>query len=131
MVLVAKEMARRKVPFAHQGRGLSGVDCIGLIVYAAYAAGIRNLPDRRDYPRDPIGRELEEALDDYCVRILKPELGAIALIRFMDRSRHVALLTPSQMIHAWDQVGVVCCHSYGDWFRSRTRKLYRLPGLDA
>jgi len=130
MVRVAREMARCKIPFQHQGRSLAGVDCIGLIVCAAYAAGIRDLPDRRDYPRDPIGRELEQALDDYCIRILHPECGAIALIRFIDRSRHVALLTPRQMIHAWDKVGWVCCHHYGPWFQTRTTKLYRLPGLE-
>jgi len=130
MLQAAMEMARCKIPFAHQGRSLAGVDCIGLIVCAAYAAGIRDLPDRRDYPRDPIGRELEQALDAYCIRILRPEPGAIALIRFQDRARHTALLTPAQMVHAWDQVGYVCCHSYGMWFRDRTRKLYRLPGTE-
>jgi len=131
MIHVAREMARLKIPFQHQGRSLAGVDCIGLIVCAAYAAGIRDLPDRRDYPRDPIGRELERALDDYAIRILHPELGAIALIRFIDRARHVALLTPHDMIHAWDQVGYCCCHHYGRWFETRTTKLYRLPGQES
>jgi len=127
LVRVARMFARRRVPFRHQGRALSGMDCIGLVICAATAIGLK-LPDRSGYARDLQGRELEHAMDEHLIRLLRPEPGAVILLRFNDAKRHVALLGTHDMIHAWDRVGYVCRHDYADWFRDRTAAVYRIPG---
>lgn len=126
--LIAAARAYDRVPFRHQGRTCSGIDCIGLIVCAARDAGL-DLPDRHDYARDPYGDELERALDETLIRLVHPEPAAVGLVRFADSRRHVALLTPERMIHAWDLVGYVCEHAWHPWFQVRTVKFYRIPGL--
>lgn len=126
--LITAARSYDRVPFRHQGRTHKGLDCIGLIVCAARDIGI-DLPDRHDYARDPKDDELERILDETLVPLIHPEPGAIALIRFQDSNRHIALLTPERMIHVWDQVGRVCEHAWHPWFQARTARLYRIPGL--
>jgi cell wall-associated NlpC family hydrolase len=129
LIAAARDYVEARVPFRHQGRSrTAGLDCIGLIVCAARDIGIA-LPDRHDYARDPRGDELEREMDATLIRIAEPEPAAVALIRFRDTKRHVALLTPKRVIHVWDLVGRACEHDYHRWFISRTARLYRIPGV--
>lgn len=128
LIKAARRYAEARVPFRHQGRTPRGMDCIGLIVCAAHDIGLE-VPDRRDYARDPHGDELERELDEALIRIRYPEPACVALIRFQDARRHVALLTPEHMIHVWDLAGRACEHAYNTWFATRTARLYRIPGL--
>lgn len=52
-----RELEAAQVPFVHQGRSFSGIDCVGAIIYAFQYAG-----DVPAYPRDPINGELEREL---------------------------------------------------------------------
>ena len=53
----ARELVEAKVPFLHQGRDFSGIDCIGALRYILQYDG--ELPP---YPADPIHGELEANL---------------------------------------------------------------------
>lgn len=54
----ARELVDAKVPFLHQGRDFSGIDCVGALVYAFQYEG--EIPA---YPRDPVNGELEKSLE--------------------------------------------------------------------
>jgi len=126
--LITAARAYDKVPFRHQGRSRQGLDCIGLIVCAARDIGI-DLPDRHDYARDPADDSLAHGMDEAMIPLVRPEPGAVALIRFANSVRHVALITPERMIHVWDLVGRVVEHGWHPWFQVRTARLYRIPGI--
>lgn len=121
------------VPFRHQGRSRTGVDCAGLIVCLARDLGV--LPaafdDPRDYPRAP-RRDMVELLERYAVRG-DPGEGALALIQWPRERwpRHIAVLTPDTMIHAYERRGRVLEHGYrGQWVRW-THSTWRVPGVVA
>ncbi|MBK5910560.1 hypothetical protein CCR85_03520 [Rhodothalassium salexigens] len=119
-------------PFRHQGRepGL-GLDCIGVIVVAARAAGFHPR-DRRDYGRIPRGTLLETALVAAGLRPVDPAeaVPGDVLVFTLDRwPRHVALRTGRGMIHAWGEVGRVVEHRLSpDWADALTAT-YRFPGV--
>lgn len=128
------EEARRwiGVPFHHQGRSRFGVDCIGLVVCSRDA--VRPFPEGlatdRTYPRNPTGR-LVVGLQEYCQEIQAPEPGCVALIAWpkQEQPAHVALLTPTTMIHSYAAVERVVETGYrGHWVRW-TKSLWRLPGV--
>lgn len=124
--LVAAARRYMGVPFVHQGRTFAGLDCLGLVVVAARECGIV-LPDRRDYPRDPVDGELRRVLDATLDPVSRREAGAVALIEWDGEERHVAIFTPDRVIHAWNLPGKVCEHHMNGWFLSKVRALYRVP----
>lgn len=52
-----RELVAAGVPFVHQGRDMTGIDCVGALAYAFAYAG-----DVPAYPQDPINGELEREL---------------------------------------------------------------------
>ena len=96
-------------PFHHQGRlpGV-GLDCIGLIVVALEATGMR-VTDRQDYGRRPDGHSLAVALAAHGARpVADYRPGDVLLFAFDRRPQHVALMSaPGKIIHAYAPAGKV------------------------
>ena len=116
------------VPFLHQGRRRTGVDCIGLVIVTLQAVG-RLPPDfeRTDYGRIPNRDELQQKIAAYCTRLEHPEPGCMLTLRWNRLAGHTALYTGETIIHAYQRIGYVVEHGYrGPWIR-RTDAAWRLP----
>jgi hypothetical protein len=92
-----RELVAANVPHVHQGVDLSGIDCVGALVYAFQYKG--KVPA---YPRDPVNGELERELTTIfgphiferpleigCLRPLD-----ILSMQYKGPVRHVALVVP-------------------------------------
>lgn len=93
--------------WVHQGRARHGLDCIGLLVKAYAAYGIR---DVTDYSRDPSGGLLERHVREQ----FGPAVAAGTRARPVDRS----LLQPGDVVlmafpHVVRHVGIVGDHPAG------------------
>ena len=120
-------------PFKHQGRLLGvGVDCIGLAVVCAEAAGIQ-VNDDQTYGRNPDGRKLVAALKAHCreVGFDKIREGDILIMQFEDTifPMHVAIvssLNPIRIIHAYAVHRKVVEHILDEDWRNRVVGVYRI-----
>lgn len=130
--LIAEARTWVGVPFLHQGRSRSGVDCAGFIVAMMRSAG--ELPvDFRDvsnYARRPNG-ELLTLVSRHCVRTHKEVPGLLVLIRWPrdDEPSHVALLTGATLIHCYQRQRAVVEHSFRGIWKRDSHSLWRLPGV--
>jgi cell wall-associated NlpC family hydrolase len=117
------------VPFRHQGRSRSGIDCVGLPIVVCQSLGL--LPpsfDVANYGRTPSG-ELVTRLQQHCTRINAPVPGSLLVIAWTKQAAHVAICTGETMIHAYESVGRVTEHGYrGRWVRM-THSVWALPGV--
>ena len=132
--LIAHASTWLGIPFRHQGRGRTGVDCAGFLVELMRAAGElpRNYMEPANYGRTP-DRELIEVVRRYCDTAPRAPAfpGALVLIRWpKDRlPSHVGLCTGPTLIHCYQREGGVVEHGYrGSWERV-THSLWRLPGV--
>jgi hypothetical protein len=120
-------------PFRHQGRTLHGVDCIGTIILARLSLG--PWPATRfdvvNYRRNPLDA-MEVNAPKFLERIEKPEVGALVLIRWpkMKHANHIAAITPTNIIHAYETVGRVIETRYGEPWLRQTVAIYRIPGME-
>jgi len=115
-------------PFHHQGRTPAvGLDCIGLIVVAAKAAGIE-VRDRTDYSPRPDGTSLVAALEEHGFSKADAiQAGDILLFRYDRQPQHVALATSSDtMIHSFAPAGKVVETSIGAYWKRRLTCIYRI-----
>lgn len=121
------------VPFRHQGRSEHGVDCIGLVICARLKLGPWDAVehDHANYRRNPKD-SLAIALSQFLIPIAGPEVGAIVAIRWpkMKVENHVAIITPTNIIHAYAEVGRVIETGYREPWPRRTVGFYRLPGIE-
>lgn len=116
-------------PFRHQGRTLRGLDCAGLAIHCAQAAGIATY-DETDYPRQPGGGRLEAAFDKQpeLKRINVSEMmpGDVLLMTFEGQPQHVAIAgNNGTIIHAYETLGRVVEHGLNDFWRKRIVRAYR------
>lgn len=134
--LIAEVRRLVGVPFTHQGRSVSGVDCIGAIALAAVNAGLdpeaaTGLKDTRDYGRTPTS-ELLDKVSRSCRRVRVAEPGLLVLFRFPEERdpQHFAILTDRRtIVHADARQGRVVEHGYrGQWLKW-THSLWRIPGV--
>ncbi len=117
-------------PFRHQGRlpGV-GLDCAGLGIIAAKAAGI-DVKDFAGYPRLPFDGMLKKMFDEqpHLTRISHSDSapGDVLLMRISSAPQHVAILSyDGYMIHAYQNVGkVVEQRIDADW-RNKIIAVYR------
>jgi cell wall-associated NlpC family hydrolase len=130
---VAQARTMLGVPFRHQGRGATGVDCVGVPVLAAKALRLGDF-DVRAYLRTPHDGSLQSALTAAgCVPCeLMP--GAIALMRWDHRwPQHVAVVTDHQhglgLLHAYSTVGRVVEHRIDAAWRRRIVSVWSVPGV--
>lgn len=123
------------VPFRHQGRARTGVDCWGFPVMVLRALGA--LPDgfdRADYPRHPHGDEIERTLSRYCTKLPAPVPGALIAVRWSRQVAHVAVLTDTDtLIHCYERApggGAVIEHGFRGMWRGRLYAgAWALPGV--
>ena len=114
-------------PFHHQGRQPGvGLDCIGLIIVAMTAAGLR-VQDRQDYGPRPDGQSLVSALLAHgAMPVTKIMPCDILLFRYDQQPQHVGLaVTEDSMIHAFAPAERVVECSLGDYWQRRLLGIYR------
>ena len=124
------EAARSYVgtPFHHGGRlpGV-GLDCIGVIVCAARAAGVPH-HDVLAYPLRPNGQltiELSAQLD----RVADAEPGDVLQMSFGGEPHHVAIYTGDTIIHAYATVRRCVEQPMVQAWWDRVRWIYRFKEL--
>lgn len=139
--IVACARMRVGKPFAHQGRGEQGLDCLGLLLDIAHelrlplrnGAAIPN--DIPTYGARPdallLKARLDEVLEPVMVDALHP--ADIVLLKVDGSPRHLAILSDYPMhgelgmIHAYAPARQVIEHRYDAYWRAQTYAAYRLP----
>lgn len=127
------------VPFRHQGRSRTGVDCIGFAASLLHANGL--LPDdlsgNPTYGKAPNTSEFIDTVERYCVWLDKVEDGCLITIAWPQAKypSHTAIIDGKYMIHSYQNVGRVVRCGYGQpWLRmtrgrAHVAGIYRLPGI--
>jgi cell wall-associated NlpC family hydrolase len=119
-------------PFRHQGRVPGrGLDCAGVIVCAARAAGLPAY-DVAAYGRLPTGDSLAHHLASAGCReigVSEVRSGDAYLMRFETDPQHLALVTDLGILHAYAEIGRVVEHRLDVVWRRRIVAAYRLPGI--
>lgn len=120
------------VPFKHQGRSRSGLDCAGLIVHVAATLGL-DYADHGGYSRSPSNGLLESALDGQpCLeRVARRQPGDVLLMRFTGEPQHLGIFTGETLIHSYANVGKVCEHRVDEAWARRIVRAYRFVGVEA
>lgn len=130
--MIAAARACVGTPFHHQGR-LAGVglDCIGLVVIALRAAGVK-IDDRLDYGVRPDGASLIKAIEDHGGHAVHGiEAGDVLVIRYDQQPQHVAIATSSdKMVHSFAPAGKVVETTIGPYWRRRIIGTYYFDLLD-
>jgi len=131
------------VRFAHQGRSVAGLDCLGLLLITAQTldftfdgAGVEAL-DVHHYGTRPDAMLLKQKLDTHLQPIEKADVRAadILLLKINGMPQHLALLSDYPManelgmIHAYAPAREVVEHRYDAHWRRNTYRAYRLPQL--
>jgi NlpC/P60 family putative phage cell wall peptidase len=127
--------ARRWIgtPYQHQARlhGV-GVDCAGLVICVARDLGIFDV-EYSDYGQIPNAGMLRAICEKHLLRIDDVEPGCILLMGFLlgpSQEQHLAILTDAgTIVHAYSHAGACVEHRYSMAWRSRTRAIYRYPGV--
>jgi cell wall-associated NlpC family hydrolase len=128
----ARGLAGRGVPFRHQGRSDSGVDCVGLVLVCLHRVGV--LPaefERQDYGRLSTG-ELLARVERHCRRLPSATPGCMVLIRWPRdrRPSHVGLYTSEgNLIHCYAQQGRVVEHGFRAPWDRLADSFWALPGV--
>lgn len=121
------------VPWVHQGRSRTGIDCLGLLIVVGQAHGLIGPHERwTQYRRTPSGGELVAALDVRLERSAELEPGCVMLIRGAVEPQHVAFCAGETMIHAWSRAPKrprVVHHRIDTRWRRLTVGTYRIPGV--
>lgn len=118
-------------PFHAQARAPGvGLDCIGVIVCAAMACGFE-VKDRTAYPMRPNG-ELQGELESHLVRVRgEPQKGDVLMMAFDAEPHHVAMVVSyGRIVHAYATVRKCVVQPYTDYWREKTRAVYRFPGVE-
>lgn len=129
------------VRFAHQGRGMQGLDCLGLLLATAEMAGVRlnglvpSALDARDYGARPDVVQLQARLNEHLVPVSKMQPADILLLHIAGRPQHLALVSdyPAPgahgMIHAYALARKVIEHRLDENWAGAIAGIYRLPSL--
>lgn len=133
-------LAAQRVPFVHQGRTLSGIDCVGALVWILEYNG--EVPA---YPRDPVGGELERELESKFGRPIFEFTRAnrmtdssclmpcdILSMQYAGPVRHVGIVVPHvcisgalSMVHTDSDVGCTTECLIDDYWMRRIMKVWR------
>lgn len=118
------------VPFRHQGRARSGIDCLGLPIVVLQQLGV--LPPRfeiTNYGRLP-SEALAAGITRYCTPAPKAAIpGTLIAIAWAKLASHVAICTGPTLIHAYERIGGVVEHGYRSRWLTMTHSAWRLPGV--
>lgn len=129
--VVAEARAWVGVPFRHQGRARSGVDCIGLPISILAALGAPFPEDLRDYPRAPQAGDLERYFLRYCSPLPAPVPGCAIALKPQRILSHVAIYTDRDtLVHVLERQQEVVEHGFRGMWRSRfAAGAFALPGV--
>lgn len=126
MCVVEAARAYRGVPWRHQGRSRTGMDCAGLIVLAYRDAGVE-LKDLIGYTRHPWRDGLVGALRDNFKSVEgAPQPGDVLLFRVTKEPQHLAIATDRGMIHSHVGSPGVVEHGMDAYWLDRLVGVYRL-----
>lgn len=119
------------VPYKHQGRSKTGMDCVGVLVYCAARAGLRHkVHDLPMYSTRPNIKEMDDALskcDFESIPLAEIKPGDILRVSFGGLPSHFAIYTENgTVIHAVSSRGKVCEHRYDSHFKSQTVAAFRI-----
>lgn len=129
------------VKFAHQGRSVAGLDCLGLLLVSAAEEGLTfdgshiSTIDVPNYPTRPDTVFLCTQLERFLVRVNDARMADVALLEIDGAPQHLAILSdyPAAgelgMIHAYAVSRKVVEHRYDEHWQKATRQIYRLPQL--
>lgn len=119
------------VPFLHQGRSRSGVDCIGFVASVSAALGSRVFMDAlpSNYARAAQAR-LVDGLAMHT-RQIPLQVGAVVLIKwpFEEHASHAAIYTGESLIHCYEAERSVIEHGYSIPWPHRTTSVWAMPGV--
>ena len=118
------------VPFAHQGRSRTGVDCGGLLICIGRDAGL-DIAEPPVYSASPdpdlIRVQLATHCDEIAIQDCQP--GDVIWLSFAGDPRHVGLVTDIGLLHAWAKPAKVVEHRIDATWQRRIRAAWRPRGL--
>ena len=120
------------VPFVHQGRSRSGVDCIGLPIMVLRSLGVPEFEPPRDYPRAPNDDTLlKHHFLRFCTPLPDAVPGCAIALKAQRTFMHVAIYTDTDtIIHVLEKHGRVIEHGFRGMWKSRfAAGNYALPGV--
>ncbi len=127
------------VPYLHQGRARTGIDCLGLLIKVAEALALRGrdgqlltLADRLDYSIWPDVKAFQSALEQTLEPVTTLKSGLVALFSLCGRAQHVGLLADYpqggiSLIHAYAPLRCVVEHRLDNAWKRRLCGLYQIP----
>lgn len=122
--------------WSHQGRKFGvGVDCIGLCHEVARVLGLAsgvNVP--ATYERTPSNNQILRGCDRHLIRIQRPALGCLVVMRFQGEPIHMGLigdypLGGFSLIHAYAKARKVEECRLDETWANRIVACYDLPGV--
>jgi len=129
------------VRFAHQGRSMHGLDCLGLLLLTAATArltfhgqGVTTI-DVPNYTMRPNTDFLMHKLDTFLCPVESAQLADVVLLEIDGAPQHLAIVSDYPvagsfgMIHALAATRKVVEHRYDERWQNATRRIYRLPQL--
>lgn len=119
------------VPYRHQGRSRTGVDCIGLAVVVVRELGLMDY-DIDGYSRVPSGRMMTRLMAErlQTIDLADAQPGDLLHMAFTGQPQHVAIVSsdnPARIIHADAVAGRVVEHALDANWRGLVRGAYRIP----
>lgn len=136
------------VPFAHQGRSLHGLDCLGLLILTAQTLDLRfhgkpaTALDEVDYSHRPDVARLYGKLAENLTPVSTDEMqpGDIALFTIAARAQHLGIIGDYQgpcegkeksahalsLIHAYAPARKVVEHRFCQTWQSRVFQMFRM-----
>lgn len=132
------DAARRLIgqPWRHQGRGLDGLDCVGVIIAVARAIGEGTDWLEQPYHFFPPEWQVRDVLEAHLHQLTgAPEPGDIALIRWRRTANHLAIVTdggqPFGLLHSYRTIGRVVEHRADSYWRDRIAGTYSFRSVEA
>lgn len=133
---VAAARACLGVPWMHQGRSASGMDCIGLLAAVGRRLGC-DVPDDAAYGRVPNGEQLLSEMRQYLLAEpigTRPQPGHMVALRVGLQPHHVGVIGDYRhgglsLIHGNSKAGCVTEHRLTPAWVAAIVELYRAPGV--
>lgn len=96
------------VPWRHQGRSRTGLDCIGLVIASAKDAGLE-ISDPAPYDREPSDSRLVQEAKKIAKRVSPPEAGDVVVFRSSKFVGHVGIRAFNV---AWGRPSIIHAYMY-------------------
>lgn len=115
------------VPYRHQGRDRSGLDCGGLWICACRDMGLNIDNDLINYPTFPNFVDIASVIEAYADRIQFQQIqpGDVVLLRIAGRPQHFAIVTDMGLLHVNQIDGRVVEHAFDKKWQRRYKQGYR------